>query len=988
MQTPWEAYSRSFYGAPVALTPGGAKRAGGGEQVSTVFDPKAMLEAGAIGGILGGAGSGVVAARNRGIVRDAARSAANGSRLLRDIENRRAFTAVRDAVSGNLVKSDVLGYNRNRENKEEETNAQITGQLGRNDSGRGHRLYSGASGRDLSGSGFSENDTGRQSQRSDEPGNRRGLDSQYDIITPDTNDLAGWSGRRFGVSEDVIVFAREISQVTGRHIVFDPYIGEGELPSNVIVNGSYDNGIIRVNPNSESPIAQILTHELTHSIEGTVYYRQIQQMILDFYRKDIGGIQKDIQERYGDILKTPDDVNREIVAEFFEKKGIDDMNTLRSVVKVNRSFAEKVVDWLNRIATRITGTKEQKFILEMRDRWREALQETDALLNIEEKYSLNRKNLNSQTEHFLNEWNPDNPGEEFYTVQSQIMEKLSKIWKEKNRAPRMITVRTYHAYYTCLILDAESCTFDIIQAYSLKNIHVEEELSREVNDDPNTRTERDGARVQTDRFSGRRFNRSAGSRIGDERATTADGGLYEESGEFNLRRGDRRGASDHWLSGGYSRKSIYLSDKRIGDLIERYGASNPNYSQAFVTKIDPDAFLRLTTKTPDVVREQTSDINMETLRSNEQTPYIRVDLETGEVVGHEGRHRIAALERAGASDVVIVVVPSRGYNRYDAKPMDELTITGQFSDDEATVMDLIPLNESHRKEIDKTYGERNLLNHHNGVQYSVSRKNDESRADETFDNNEPRKVSKATLSAYGKAAEDGDTATMDATREAVEEGREGITYTPKSNRDLYNEAQEHLKDKIYNEAFDELSQRLDAAKGLELDSLVAEGIQLYVDAVNAGDMSTAIQILEHNSKLGTELGRGVQAFRMLRKMTPAGFVADAKARLNFRYSQKNGFSPAKVNREVQEALSGKEEEILEEAISYFLWFLEKERKKTFMVCFLFFSFFVFVLFCLNFFGFMAKRTNLFVGCLKEKILFGIEIFIGNHFHCKRHCCFG
>ncbi len=52
------------------------------------------------------------------------------------------------------------------------------------------------------------------------------------------------------------------------------------------------------------------------------------------------------------------------------------METLRSIVKENRSFAEKFVDWLNRIIQRITGTKEQRFLLKVRNQWKKALRET------------------------------------------------------------------------------------------------------------------------------------------------------------------------------------------------------------------------------------------------------------------------------------------------------------------------------------------------------------------------------------------------------------------------------------------------------------------------------------------------------------------------------------------------------------------------------------------------------------------------------------
>ena len=205
------------------------------------------------------------------------------------------------------------------------------------------------------------------------------------------------TGLMYGVKDSVIAFAEEVSKGSGRKIVFDAGVGGGQLSQDQIANASYENGEIHINPNSKNPVAQILAHELTHSIEGTAYYEQMKKLVFKYYRSSLTEAQANVKWTYEGQVKSIDDINSEVMAEFFEKKGITDMETLRSIVKENRSFAEKFVDWLNRIIQRITGTKEQRFLLKVRNQWKKALRETKegikntpAEAGVESLYSISR----------------------------------------------------------------------------------------------------------------------------------------------------------------------------------------------------------------------------------------------------------------------------------------------------------------------------------------------------------------------------------------------------------------------------------------------------------------------------------------------------------------------------------------------------------------------------------------------------------------------
>ncbi len=751
-----------------------------------------------------------------------------------------AITAVQDAAEKNLVKTDGLVYNRRKENDSE-------------------------------------------TQRKAEERRR-----YFAEVGKHMDDLTGWSGQRYGVAENVVTFAREISQNTGRQILFDPYIGEGELSLDEVANGSYSNGIIRINPNSENPVAQIIVHELTHSIEGTVYYPQIQQMILDFYQADVGGIRAEIQERYGDTLRTAEDVNHEMIAEFFEKKGITDMDTLRAVVKVNRSFAEKVADWLQHLATKITGTKEQKFILEMRDRWREALLTADDGV------------ARNETQYSKGHW-PD----EFNTY---ALAELSNV--AQDGAKTGDTFEITHRGDTCV------CKIVNIDGYAYRLVRREKVLvdrSKAFHREGNTLVVENN---ETDSLSGR----SKRSEFNDEEYGGLHSVLYrdpstrrdvpgipqEERGESNTLdssgRGFGGGRRNRPADTGIQR--LHLSRDRIFRLINQYGKRNTKTAKAFVTSIDPTSFLNLVAgeERANSLRARARRVNLENLE-NAETPFIRVNMREGTVLGGDGLKRMAALEKAGVTEVTIVVIPE-GAAKNAAETIDSLELYGANPSDDISLYELIPITRDSANEIDRVYGDRNVLNQISGTQYSISRRND----------GDNRRVSQSAITARSVARENNQTEAENAIEENIVADREGYTYTPKSNRETEEqawanrEAHWHDEDRLTG-----LFEQVESAQGAELDNLTTELISEYVDAVNSGDMARASRIQEQRGKLGTVIGRALQTNTLLRKLTPEGFLNDATAKMNRDYARRNGFSPTKINDEVRESMKGQEEEIVREA---------------------------------------------------------------------------
>ena len=176
-------------------------------------------------------------------------------------------------------------------------------------------------------------------------------------------------------------------------------------------------------------------------------------------------------------------------------------------------------------------------------------------------------------------------------------------------------------------------------------------------------------------------------------------------------------------------KTAKLTDERIERLFREYGASMPNYAQAYITSIHPRDFLSLTLsdesfqKWDDAAAEGTDaelfPLDIEKLRNETQTPYLNIDTETGKVIGHEGRHRMRALLEAGVTEVPIAVYDAT--TKYSKKPEASMRLTSQAYRDGAVnnnfaveVKNLIPLNAVHRTDVMAAYGGKG------DIKYSLS----------------------------------------------------------------------------------------------------------------------------------------------------------------------------------------------------------------------------------------------------------------------------
>lgn len=196
-----------------------------------------------------------------------------------------------------------------------------------------------------------------------------------------TDDLER-SGISAGVSEENIAAAQRISSALGRQVRF--YDGAAETGPAQVANGYYLDGTIYVNSRSTNPVAQIIAHELTHSVEMADAYGELSSLVLDHIQQSGVDLQqlrqskRELYERNGVQLSSDADIDSEIVAEYIEKNLLTDEKSIHTLTQNNRSLGERILAWLNELLARLgnAGARERAFVAEARDAYSRALAET------------------------------------------------------------------------------------------------------------------------------------------------------------------------------------------------------------------------------------------------------------------------------------------------------------------------------------------------------------------------------------------------------------------------------------------------------------------------------------------------------------------------------------------------------------------------------------------------------------------------------------
>lgn len=146
---------------------------------------------------------------------------------------------------------------------------------------------------------------------------------------------------------------------------------------------------------------------------------------------------------------------------------------------------------------------------------------------------------------------------------------------------------------------------------------------------------------------------------------------------------------------------VNMTAERINSLIDEYG----NDSNAYVAYINPQSFVDLTAKDNTQVMNESHPMNGSELRNEKQTPVIRIDSSTGDIISSDGQKRLQAMALAGVRQVAVLVVDETAANDGNRKTIDSLDIHGNNNNDK--LRNLVPVNNEHRDELISTFSNEN-----------------------------------------------------------------------------------------------------------------------------------------------------------------------------------------------------------------------------------------------------------------------------------------
>ena len=153
-------------------------------------------------------------------------------------------------------------------------------------------------------------------------------------------------------------------------------------------------------------MAQIISHELTHSIETSSSYGELSSLVFDRLKatdEDINALRtakRELYERNGVTLADETAIDQEIVAEYVEKNLLTDEKSIKELVTRKRSLAQRISEWIDRVLAKL-GNKdagERAFLNRAKRLYAKALRETEvdnrtAKSDADIQFSLKNKNL-------------------------------------------------------------------------------------------------------------------------------------------------------------------------------------------------------------------------------------------------------------------------------------------------------------------------------------------------------------------------------------------------------------------------------------------------------------------------------------------------------------------------------------------------------------------------------------------------------------------
>jgi hypothetical protein len=130
---------------------------------------------------------------------------------------------------------------------------------------------------------------------------------------------------------------------------------------------------------------------------------------------------------------------------------------------------------------------------------------------------------------------------------------------------------------------------------------------------------------------------------------------------------------------GITPSGAYTAERMEREIKTSSSDTVSDYAKSYITWVTPIDFIYATTTSEQVrsqLHEEAGELDVERLAKERQPIHLTVDFDTGEIIGHEGRHRMLALRDAGIARVA-VIIDAWNDNRHQTKPIEMMHLQGQ-----------------------------------------------------------------------------------------------------------------------------------------------------------------------------------------------------------------------------------------------------------------------------------------------------------------------
>ena len=362
-------------------------------------------------------------------------------------------------------------------------------------------------------------------------------------------------------------------------------------------------------------------------------------------------------------------------------------------------------------------------------------------------------------------------------------------------------------------------------------------------------------------------------------------------------------------------KTVVLEENTVDTYLKDYASKgSPKYAQAYITYMSPNDFVSLTTSPSgrNLVEMTSKPLDAQKLgeASRWQPIQLHIDHETGEITGHEGRHRATAMQRAGIRNIPVLMFDKS--NKYSKETIGELLLHGQDfgnsrSNASVYAYDLVPLNYENRDAIVGRFSTA-PANEKNRDTLQYSRK--EKAMLEAFRKEYgtipkgetpsreillPRKTAadKKVSQTVRTILEAG--ATPEGMVPTVEDmvAKGDFSYEAYSDKKAISDAESQIKKVGWAQALTDWTKAVKSGEVSKANT--AMGWALYNNAANSGDTKTALTVLNQMVEHQRSAAQALQATRILKSMSPETqlygvqrSVENLQEELNKRYGDKKG----------------------------------------------------------------------------------------------------